>query len=569
MSVKLGLKSLLTLLYGLGLITSLSLSYYSYYIQSAGLNSAKNILTRVNNAELWQGLYALHRNKINRATLGLLRKEKSWHQDVLKLNYQMIELINSRDLDSPDLLNSLQKQMSMLDDPLKLEEPKDLITSLKNEERIIKGIIKNNKDLVKVENQSFLGDIKLWLELLSRYSYGMSFLFSLFLIALHFNKLTQKKLLKEQKKREFMLDALDNAVVLLNKDKLIISHNQKAKMMWKGLGDIQGQKVNELFPLVSEINENEELVDTSFEDSPIVGLANGDYILGLRLKSFGLEWYSLTIQTYKDELYLLSLTNVTGLIQANQTIKKQQKHLIHQSKLTALGQMSGGMAHEINNPLAIISSEAEELLEIAEDEGLVAKADALSISSNIQKTADRIAKIVKGLRVFARQDKGEDYSSFPLNILIEDVLAMSSEKFRANGVEFTVTLPENNRDILLLGNEVQIIQVLVNLLNNAFDATKEQKERRIWFTWKQEDDFQLISIKDNGPGITENNQEKVFDPFFTTKKVGEGTGLGLSLSHSIMIEHEGDLYLNKEVSNGCEFIIKVKCFRELEEKWAG
>jgi len=566
--VRLGLKPLLTLLYGLGLLTSLSLSYYSYHVQSAGLNSAKNILTRVNKAELWQSLYALHRNKINRATLGLLRKEKSWNQDVIKINYQMIELIINQDLEAKSLLDSLQKQMVILDDPAYLKEPKDLINGLKNEERIIKGIIKNNKDLVQVQNKSFIQDIKLWLGLLGRYSYAMSFLFSLFLIALHFNKLTQKKLLKEQKKREFMLDALDSGVILLNRDMLIVSHNQKAKLMWKGLGDISGLKLSELFPLVSEINDNEELIDSSFENSPIFDLNNGDYILGLRLKSFGLEWYSLTIQSYKEELYLLSLTNVTGLIEANQTIKKQQKHLIHQSKLTALGQMSGGMAHEINNPLAIISSEAEELLEIAEDEGLVAKADALSISSNIQKTAKRIAKIVKGLRVFARQDKGEDYSKFPLNTLIEDVLAMSGEKFRANGVEFAVSLPEGESGVLLLGNEVQFIQVLVNLLNNAFDATKEQKERRIWFSWTQEGENQLISIRDNGPGIPENHYEKVFDPFFTTKKVGEGTGLGLSLSHSIMLEHDGELSLNKDIKNGCEFVIKIKCFEEVEEKWA-
>jgi C4-dicarboxylate-specific signal transduction histidine kinase len=333
-----------------------------------------------------------------------------------------------------------------------------------------------------------------------------------------------------------------------------------------------GKPLADILPSYTILNENGESELIPFTDSELYRNMKSPLVekgfqiqFSLPFQGVNPHWYQVEAKSFKGDLFLLCFQNITHIIEAQELIKNQQKTLVEQSKMTALGQMSSGMAHEINNPLAIISSEAEELLEIAEDEGQVSQKDAESISQNIRTTTGRIAKIIKGLRIFARQTDSHEKVDAPIFDVVDEVLGIASEKFKTSGVKFIVEMPEVASDTLLI-NEVQIIQVLINLLNNAFDAVKEQRDRKIVFEWVILPDSHLFTISDNGPGIPKQNINRIFDPFFTTKKVGHGTGLGLSLSRSIMEDHGGSLEL-LSYQNGAKFLVKIPKIKS-EEKWS-
>lgn len=222
--------------------------------------------------------------------------------------------------------------------------------------------------------------------------------------------------------------------------------------------------------------------------------------------------------------------------------------------MKALGQMAGGIAHEINNPLAIIHSEADELQDIAEDDETVTKKDAIQISNNIRTTTARIAKIIKGLQIFARDGQKDPFSQIAMSTLLDDVQGLASEKMKAKGINFSVELSNNN--IHIFGQETQLVQVLVNLLNNAADAISEFNNKWIKLIIHDENEFIFIEVIDSGPGIPPELRSKILQPFFTTKEVGKGTGLGLSISKGIIESHDGEFYIDENCKN-TKFVIKL------------
>lgn len=577
--MKVGQKRAMALLYTLGLCISLGLSFYSSSKQTEGLTSINALIKNYHQREDIQKRIDLYQNKLHVITQEFLGKKDNWVEELSSLTTRQLSIgVVSEDQDEKfhqelAVLAKLKTKPSTITDSKERKKAlKDnLVNYLKEERRILfSEKLALSKKIFAAEGQ-VVDRIKDLVGLFTTYSLVMSGLFTLFIFLINLNKKNIKKLEVAQKKRDFMLDSLDCAVVLLGRDQKVLSYNKKCQQIWSmdSLSSLE-----QLFSKVeyeSEVDEEETLIEVGYPENPLVkAISSGRVEKGLtfhfkmRTLSLGPQWFQVDAKSFKDDLYLISLTNTTHLYQAKELIKKQQKSLIEQSKMSALGQMSGGMAHEINNPLAIISSEAEELLEIAQEEDGVAKDDATSISINIKKTTDRIAKIIRGLRIFSRTESGGEKEVANLHELIEEVMVMTSEKFKTKGVVFHHDLPvssveENNFDngaAQVYCNQVQIIQVLVNLLNNSYDAVKEQRERKIDFVWKELPESHLIIVKDNGPGVPQNIRNKIFDPFFTTKKVGEGTGLGLSLSKSIMEDHGGELsYV--EGDDGHHFQIKI------------
>lgn len=560
--MKVGFKKKLFSLYLIGLSISIGLSVISFKNQKSGMYSVQSYLSFQKRLEIWRDMERFYQSKLASITLGNLKKDAQW-KDSFLASIDKENLLSSG-LESNEALDLLKLNQNQKDFLLQ-SKSKELMESLRKERILIVKQINSLREESISQNESLMLSLRGWLNLLTYYSLGMSAIFTLFLVLYKFNNKSQQALESERKKREFMLDSLDSGVLLLDNQFKVISYNQKARQLWGASLTEPMISLESLLPIYHIENEQGDLLQVEFKGSELWKDLESDLIdkgfqMSFSLRNLGVQpqWFQLEAKTFKRELYLLNFQNITHIVEAQNLIKKQQASLIEQSKMTALGQMSSGMAHEINNPLAIISSEAEELLEIAEDEGQVSQKDAESISINIKKTTDRIAKIIRGLRIFARQTDASEKAETNISHLVDEVISMSSEKFKSNGVKFNVNIPSELKEEQnqVFANEVQLLQVLVNLLNNAYDAIKEQNDKRIGFEWRVLPDCHLFTISDNGPGIDSKNKVKIFDPFFTTKKVGHGTGLGLSLSKSIIEDHGGHLEL-LESQEGASFLVKL------------
>lgn len=222
---------------------------------------------------------------------------------------------------------------------------------------------------------------------------------------------------------------------------------------------------------------------------------------------------------------------------------KDQTMAAHNSKLASLGEMSAGIAHEINNPLAIISGNLTVLEKFRDDpEKFTSKVEAMG------KSASRIEAIVRGLKKFSRSTEGNPRKLVPIREIISEVRTMTDVKCNRHGVTFT---DEIAKDLSILCERVEIEQVLINLIGNAVDAIKNNEER-----WVRVEAFlrgadAIIQVVDSGNGIALELEQKLFQPFFTTKPVGEGTGLGLSISKGILDQHGATIRLNRSLPHTC------------------
>lgn len=245
-------------------------------------------------------------------------------------------------------------------------------------------------------------------------------------------------------------------------------------------------------------------------------------------------------------------STIEELKQKEKIIQEQQVKIISSAKMSSLGEMAGGIAHEINNPLAIIGLSANQICE-----ALAKKpadlAFAKESAEKIAQTVRRIGKIVKGLRSFSRSGEKDPFSPSYLKQIIDDTLELCRERFHSGGIQLTVNCPP---DLLIPCRAVQISQVILNLLNNSFDAISHLSSPWIQILVGQSDGFVEIRITDSGNGIPPHISEKLMAPFFTTKEVGSGTGLGLSISKGIVEDHGGTLEYVSESKN-TEFLIRL------------
>jgi two-component system NtrC family sensor kinase len=227
-----------------------------------------------------------------------------------------------------------------------------------------------------------------------------------------------------------------------------------------------------------------------------------------------------------------------------------QDQLIQSEKMSAIGQLIAGIAHDLNNPLASVVGFSDFLAESGDVPP--ALAEPLRV---IRQEAERAATIVKNLLSFARRQEGERLPQ-QLQPLLESVLALLRNEMMALKVETTLIVEPHIPDIEM--NPNQIKQVFVNLLTNAAQAIASTgRGGHITLTAKRWLDGVAVSVADDGPGITDELLPRVFEPFFTTKTEGEGTGLGLSICQGIVKEHGGRITLESSVGVGATFTVEL------------
>jgi signal transduction histidine kinase/integral membrane sensor domain MASE1 len=239
-------------------------------------------------------------------------------------------------------------------------------------------------------------------------------------------------------------------------------------------------------------------------------------------------------------------------------LQKSQGQLVNAAKFSALGEMAAGIAHEINNPLAIIMGGTDQIARLTRKDELDVSRIS-EIAERISRTVRRISQIIIGLKSFARNSEGEAVSRFQISSLIDETLIFCQERFKNGNVDLRIRPFESFE---VEARQAQLSQVLLNLLNNAYDAASELNEKWVELEVKKigGTDYE-IRVTDSGNGIPETTVEKMMQPFFTTKEVGSGTGLGLSISKGIMEVHRGQLIYDANSKN-TRFVMRLPMIAE-------
>jgi PAS domain S-box-containing protein len=246
--------------------------------------------------------------------------------------------------------------------------------------------------------------------------------------------------------------------------------------------------------------------------------------------------------------------NLTERKRVEAELEASRAQMVTSSRLSALGMMAGGIAHEINNPLGIIHASAENIVRMAES-GCVQVPAMLKNCTRISVTAERISSIVRSLRHIARESSADEFQETLLRQIVDETLELCAERFRAHNIRLGV--PAVSPDSVIRCRAAQICQVLLNLLQNAFDELVDwDGDRWVELDVTLHPPWAVFSVLDSGPGIRPENRAHIMEPFFTTKPLGKGTGLGLSISRSIVLEHGGTLELNEESAHTC-FVMKL------------
>jgi signal transduction histidine kinase len=241
------------------------------------------------------------------------------------------------------------------------------------------------------------------------------------------------------------------------------------------------------------------------------------------------------------------------------SIERNQESLVVSNKFSALGEMAAGIAHEINNPLAIIAGKASNLRTLATMPEFQVQ-PTLDCIEKIDKTVMRIAKVVRGLKNFSRTSDDDEFRPYGVTTIIDEALDLCLERVRSKDIRLEFV---RGFDAEVNCRPVQISQVFLNLIGNAVDAIETAPERwiRIETARAPNGDIQ-ISITDSGKGIHPFIAKKMMQPFYTTKPQGKGTGLGLSISRGIVEMHHGQLTYDHKLGN-TRFTIQLPAIQSI------
>ena len=254
-------------------------------------------------------------------------------------------------------------------------------------------------------------------------------------------------------------------------------------------------------------------------------------------------------------IILISHTLFNHLEQTDRKMDELNSQLIQQDKLAALGKMAAGIAHEINNPLAVIGEKAGWMEDLLADEEFQNSENFKEFATSIAKIeehVDRARKITHSMLGFARRMEPR-LDDVEINKVLDQTIEILANHARINDIEiktdFTDRLP------VIASDHSQLQQVFMNLINNAIDAIGS--DGTIDISTRVEKEYIIISVHDDGPGIPEPMRKKIFDPFFTTKQSGKGTGLGLSISYSIIEKMGGRITVASEPGQGTTFVVAL------------
>jgi len=267
------------------------------------------------------------------------------------------------------------------------------------------------------------------------------------------------------------------------------------------------------------------------------------------------------LQTVDGERYFLSLfsklrnantlvasVDIHDLVIARQELDAQKLEAQNKARLASLGLMAAGIAHEINNPLAVIQSRADMIRRRLSKLDAPEAKEALESLNRIFPMVKRITQIINSMRSLTRDSSQDDFEQVTISMILEDITLLIDEKLKNLCIEFSFTGNALNEPFL--GKKGELAQVFINAINNSIQAIQglDQKWIRVIANTKDESHLK-IEIQDSGHGIPEMYRDKIMTPLFTTKPPGDGTGLGLAISRKIIEIHKGEIYFDHSKPN--------------------
>jgi C4-dicarboxylate-specific signal transduction histidine kinase len=236
-----------------------------------------------------------------------------------------------------------------------------------------------------------------------------------------------------------------------------------------------------------------------------------------------------------------------------QELRDKQEQLVQAGKLATLGELTTGVAHELNNPLNNIGLYVGNVI----DQIRLGEVETERLVSDLEKAMEQVQKateIISHLRTFGRAAR-VNIELVDIDDVIERSLLLVQEQLRLRGIDVELELCPD--ELIVLANPIQLEQVFINLLTNARDAVADSNRKTIRIASSRDEERIRITFSDTGQGIPRELQQRIFDPFFTTKEVGTGTGLGLSITYSILKEYGGEISVTSRPGKGATFVIEL------------
>ena len=281
-----------------------------------------------------------------------------------------------------------------------------------------------------------------------------------------------------------------------------------------------------------------------------------NFTKGIRIEMDSGKIIEYSVHPTRSDGYLFAILDVTEREKAAREAEHQRAIAHQNEKLSALGELLAGVAHELNNPLSIVVGFSQML------EAQLVDEKQLRRVSKIRVAAERSARIVKTFLAMARQRPARIERVSPVEI-VETAAEIAAYGFKADGGRLDFNFTPGLSDVMV--DRDQLIQVLSNLIVNSEQAMKGMGSvARMQIVLAEQNGFVEFAVVDNGPGMDEATQKRIFEPFFTTKDVGEGTGFGLAFCHRIVTSHKGLLTVDSAVGQGSRFVVALPAAHPLE-----
>lgn len=355
-----------------------------------------------------------------------------------------------------------------------------------------------------------------------------------------------RALMHSEEKYRSYVDHSPEGLIVFDADGFVVESNLAASRL---LGFLGGELLGR--------HESELLSGVRLSGLASILFSGGtrEYEMGLNAKDGSVLPVAVGYSRLHDGWSMVSLRDLRPRIASEREREEIRRQMFLSSKLASLGELAAGVAHEINNPLTIVIGNAETLRgKFLGQDNPALVSDREETLEVLLRAARRIAELVKGLRTLARMDKSTR-SRIDVVAAIEETLGLVRTLYSKEGVE--VSFVRTADSFHVLGHVGRLHQVVMNLLANAKDASEGQVVRVIELRLSRQGGMVVLSVSDNGKGMTAAVREKVFDAFFTTKEVGRGTGLGLSIVKSIVAELEGHISVTSEPGQGATFTVEI------------
>ncbi len=368
----------------------------------------------------------------------------------------------------------------------------------------------------------------------------------------------EKYLKQSEAKYQAIFNNISNPVFVIDQDTFkILDCNIKALEVYQFSKPIMLKKSFFDFFVEDEKARLTERVRSEFEISKVKHKINKDRIIDVDM------WVSPS-EYSEEQVFLVTINDITQRLEVEQ-------HLIHAGKMATLGEMSTGIAHELNQPLSVIKSSSSFCLKKINKNETISQEIFQKLVSKIDSNVDRAERIINHMRQFARKSDIKLVST-RINDVLQRTFEMFNHQLKIRGIDVVWDKNDDLPDIMADPDRLE--QVFINLIINARDAIEEKwatqqetshENEQITIRTNAGDDLVTIEIQDTGKGIQKGIEDRLFEPFFTTKEVGKGTGLGLSISYGIIKDCGGAIRIRQGRERGAVFVITFPVPENLSE----